>query len=86
MSRSRGAKILEKMLRQLRHVFFALSERWDGKCHGVDAVEQVLAEAALCDERLKILIGGSHDANVRVKRARAPNRSILTPIQESAVD
>ena len=80
--RSRGAKTVEKMLRQPWHVFLTLSERWDGKRYGVDAVEEVFAKAALRDERRKILIGGSDDANVRVKRARTSNRSILTPIQE----
>jgi len=50
---------------------------------GIDAVEQVVPEAALVNEFLDILVRGSDNTDVGLERTRAADGAVLATIQEA---
>src|SRR5207248_2629372 len=68
---------LEEELRQLRNVVEPIAQRRKLNFHGVQAVEQILAEAALRDLLVQAGIGGREEAHVRpLYLARAHRREL----------
>ena len=60
------AKLLEEFLDEKRDVFLAVAQWRNEKRDDVQAIEEIFAKVAASDLFLKILVGGSDDANVDV--------------------
>ena len=58
------AVALQKVSEQRRHVFAAIAQRGQLQVNDVQAVIQILAEAAFADEREQIDVGGGDDADI----------------------
>ncbi len=52
------------MFRQQRNIFAPLGQSRDMDANDVEAMEEILAEFALCDEVLKVLVGGGNDTDI----------------------
>jgi hypothetical protein len=58
-------------------------KRRHAQSDGIDAVEQVVSEAALVYEFLDVLVRGSDNTDVGLERTRAAEGSVLATIQEA---
>src|SRR5215469_11473801 len=59
-----GAKFVEEVAGKNRNVFLAVAQRRNKEGNDVEAIEQILAEAAVRDFLFEILVGGGDDADV----------------------
>jgi len=59
-----------------------LGERRDADREHLEAVEEILADAALGDRLLEVDVGRGDDAQVRAQRLRAAERGVLLRLQE----
>ncbi len=57
-------KFLKKMLREQRHVFTAIAQRWDFDWKSAKPVVQIFAKLSLSHQTQKMRVGGGHDAGV----------------------
>src|SRR5207237_2768256 len=61
---------------ETRHVLDPGAQGRNRDRHDVETVVEILAEGAGGDRALEICVGGGHDADVDLDRARTPTRSI----------
>jgi len=59
-----AAALVEIVLNQRRNLLAALAQRWDFETDHIQAIEQVFAELALCDQLLEIGVGRRDDAHI----------------------
>ncbi len=71
------------MLDQRRNLLAPLAQRRQPQADDVEAVEEVLAEAALGDERLEVGVGRGDDAHVDLDRMRLAERVDLVVLEEA---
>ena len=62
------AETLEKGLSEKEYITPALTQRGELNRNDIEAVEKVLAEAALCNFRFEVAVGGRHHAHVHLAR------------------
>src|SRR6185312_17136514 len=68
---------------EIRHVAKAASQRRNGDREHVQAIEQILAEAAGLDQLDQILIGRRYEAEVHFDRAARADRIDLALLQRA---
>src|SRR5262245_9527552 len=63
-----GAEFVEEMAREDGDVFLAIAQGRNKKGNYVEAIEEILAEAAVGNLLLEILVGGGDDADIHADR------------------
>ena len=71
------------MFRKFRKVRPPLAERRHAQGYGINAVEQVVPEAALVNQFLDILVRRSDNTDVGLECPRAADEALLASIQEA---
>ena len=71
------------MIDERRNLLAALAQRRQPQADDVEAVEEVLAEAPVGDERLEIGVGGGDDADVDLDRLRLAEAVDLVGLEEA---
>jgi hypothetical protein len=74
--------LLQKVARQHGHVFAALAQRRQAQADHVQAVEQVLAEHAVLDALLQVLVGGGNHAHMALTAVAA--HAVELPVRQHA--
>ena len=69
-----AGEVRQEVTHQQRHVLAARAQRRNRQFEDVEAVEQVVAEAALLDERLQVAVRRRHDPHADVDAAVAAER------------
>ena len=78
-----SAYLLQEVVGEQRDVARPLAQRRDVDLDHVQAVEEVLAEAALLELLLEVAVGGGHDAHVHLEGLVAAHALELALLQEA---
>ena len=75
--------LLQVVLEQRRDLLAAFAERRQVERQNLEAVEQILAEAALGDQLLEVGVGGGDDPHVNLDGVRLAERMNLMVLEEA---